>query len=172
MRVEIADRTVPLAENRNVLPTLLRAAQASREIGNLLAERRRAGRLSVCPREHRRACIPVSHVRQARDPRLQSLHQHRAGGPQNAGVAEIVDVLGSAAKVHQLECCGGGAGGRESVAHVVLDRLDVVIDPLLDLLDGLGGIGGWLAHQFLGTAPHCLDQGGAGKPGSGASQMQ
>ena len=37
--------------------------------------------------------------------------------------------------MHQLQRRGRGAGGRELLADVVFDRLDVVVDARLDRLD-------------------------------------
>ena len=47
MRVEVADRAVPLAEDRDMLPALARATQARSHVGEFLAEGRRARGLAV-----------------------------------------------------------------------------------------------------------------------------
>jgi hypothetical protein len=58
---------------------------------------------------------------------------------QHARVGEVVDVLGGATEMHQLERRGIGAGVLQPLAHPVLDRLDVVVDARLDRLDLCGG---------------------------------
>jgi hypothetical protein len=50
-------------------------------------------------------------------------------------VAQIVDVLRGAAEVHELEGGFTRSRGRKLLAHVVLDRLDIMIDARLDGLD-------------------------------------
>ena len=54
---------------------------------------------------------------------------------QHARVGEVVDVLGGAAEVHQLEHGGRGAALRELLAHEIFHGLDVVVDARLDGLD-------------------------------------
>jgi hypothetical protein len=77
----------------------------------------------------------VREAAQRRDHRVDRRQQNelaRAG--QQPRVTQVVDVLGRAADVHQLEQGGRRASRGEPFAHVVLDGLHVVVDPLLDRL--------------------------------------
>ncbi len=84
----------------------------------------------------------------------QFRQQQLCAGPlQQPRVAEIVEVLGGAAKMHQFQRRRARTRLGQLLAHVVFDRLDVVIDPRLDLLDRGGGLGPGIAGQGVGACP-------------------
>jgi hypothetical protein len=67
---------------------------------------------------------------------VERAEQRVARRVQQARVTEVVDVFRGAAEVHQLERRIRGPDRSQLLAYVVLNGLDVVIDALLDRLDG------------------------------------
>ena len=105
-------------------------------------------------RRHRGVGIGVRELRQLLYARGEHRQQRAARRPQQVGVAEVIDILRSAAEVHELEGGSGGPGRSELLAYVVLDGLDVVVDAPLDALDGCRrSLIGRLC-QLLGTLAH------------------
>ena len=173
MCVEVADGAVPLAKNRHPLQSCAGAPEACRHVGEFLAQRGRARRLAVSAGQHRqgrvfagRAGQPVLYVGQCRQ------QYARARGRKQTGVAQIVDVLGGAAEVHQFEQRRRRASGREGVAHVVFHGFDIVIDAPLDRLDGRRSAAARIGHQTCGAGAHARRQWAAGKLGQGIGQLQ
>ena len=134
MRIEVAHRAVPLAENLHGAPAALRAAQARDEVGDLLAERRRARGLTVRARQHRHVGFAAREGGELRRALRERGEHAPARLAEEARVAQIVDVLGGAAEMHELEGGLARPRGRELLADVILDCLDIVVD---DRLDGL-----------------------------------
>jgi glutathione S-transferase len=148
VRVVVTDRAIPFGQDLDRLQAALRALQARADIRHLLAEGGGTGALAVGARQHRQlgmcSCQHLQKSYQRTGLRQQHIVPCRLQQPR---IAEIIEVLGGAAEVHQLERCAAGAGRRQLIAHEVLDRLDVVIDALLDRLDDGWGAGGWIARQ-------------------------
>ena len=164
--IEVADGTVPLAEDRDRRPTRPRALQPRGDVGEFLAERGGTCGLSVGAREHRQLRVLAGKRLQRRNDGIELLAEHLACAAQHARVGEVVDVLGRAAKVHELEGGGAGARGGELIAHVVLDRLDVVIGARLDRLDRGRGTRRGLFGERLGDRQHGGSEGlHSGEPG-------
>ena len=79
---------------------------------------------------------------------IEGRQQHGLTGPlQHAGIAEVVDVLRGAAEMHQLEQRRRGACCGQAIAHMVFNRFDVMVDALLDLLDGHGRLSPGLVNE-------------------------
>ena len=57
---------------------------------------------------------------------------------QQACVAQVVEIFRSAGKVHELQVGGRGAGRGQLLPDVILNRLDVMINALLDGFDSRG----------------------------------
>ncbi len=92
---------------------------------------------------------------------------------QHARVAQIVDVFGGAAEVHQLQRCFGGAGRPQLLAHVVLDSLDIVIDAgLRCCLTASAACTGGSRDQRLGALAHGRLQRCTGELRRGRRQVQ
>ena len=96
--------------------------------------------MSAC--EHRKVGIQLSESRSLVRDLTERGIEHRARLPEQAGIAYVVHVLGRAAEMGELEGRGGGSGGGELLADVVLHRFHVVIDPGLDAFDGIGRLSG------------------------------
>ena len=123
------------------------------EVRHLLAERRRRRRLAMCAREHRHRSVPPRERAKRVDQALQARQHHRlARLAQHQGPGEIVDILGSAGEVHELQRRLRLLVRPELRAQPVLDRLHVVIGLGLDLLDVLGvGFGELLGEAAQGA---------------------
>jgi len=134
--VEVADRTIPLAQNAHCREAALRAPEARHEVGELLAEGSRARRLSVRARRHGGVGVAVRERRKLHRAGLERAEERRARRVQQARVTEVVDVFRGAAEVHQLEGRIRGPDRGQLLTQVVFNSLDVVIDALLDGLDG------------------------------------
>ena len=107
-------------------------------------------------------------VRRHRGDRRQQDALARFGQHQRVG--EVVDVLGRAGEMHELELGSGGARRRELLAHEVLDRLDVVVGLALNRLDA--GEPGLIHATGEGFEARRHRRGGAGerREAAGAGQ--
>ena len=78
-------------------------------------------------REHR--CRRLA-VRQKSEPLIERIdcgNENRARGGEEARIAQIIEILGGAAEMHQFQYAFARAGGEKLLPHVVFDGLDVVI---------------------------------------------
>src|SRR5581483_4121121 len=100
------------------------------------------------------------------------LEQRGARPLQKARVAEIIDVFGGAAEVHQLECGLTGAGQRELLANVIFDCFDVVIDARLDRFHRPRAILIGLMRKAFRPRSGARRQGGSGKLRHGLREVQ
>jgi glutathione S-transferase len=131
-----SDRAVDLAGKRDRGDALARAAQAVREVRELLAQRRRRRGLAVGARKHRRVGERFRHGDERLDHAVERGQQHAvARFLEHQGVGEVVDVLGGAREVHESRDARGLGVAREALLQPVLDRLDVVVGLRLDRLD-------------------------------------
>ena len=172
MSVEVADGAVPLAEDRNVRPAPLSALQTRGEVRAFLAERRGTCALTVRAGRHRRVRVTVGELGELPDAGVERLLQQRARAGEQTRVAHVVDVLGSAGEVHQLQGRRRRAGLLERPAHVVLDRLHVVVDARFDCLHRLRGTRIVGAGEFCGTGTHRRAQRSAGQLRRRCRQVQ
>ncbi len=167
VRVVVADRAVHLGQQPHAVDALARRDQAGDDVGELLADRRRACRLAVRAREHRLPGVGLRQAAQALDHGVERGQQHLAArGPEHQRMRGVVDVLAGAGKVHEL---GGRAQlgvGRKARLEPVLDGLDVVVGDALDVLDGLrvglAEVGDQPAQQAAGVGRQRLELGQAG----------
>jgi glutathione S-transferase len=139
--VEIAHRAVHLGQQRHFADARAAALQARHHIGQFLADGGGAGGLAMGAAQHGQAGQLVRHGLQMGGDAVQRRQQHLlAGGLEHQAMAGVVDVLAGAGEVHELAVrgqLGKGAGSGELLLDPVLDRLDVVVGGLLDVLDGL-----------------------------------
>src|SRR5690242_20070182 len=119
VRVEIAHRAVPLAQDLHGAPAPLRTPQARDEVGNFLAERRWAGRLPMRARQHRQVRLAPGEGGEFCCALPERSEHSPARLAEEARVAEIVDVLRGAAEMHELEGGLARSRGRELLANVV-----------------------------------------------------
>ncbi len=161
VRVEVAHRAIPFAENRDVLPTLFATPEACDEVGDFFAERRRAGGLTVRACEHGRISVTMRQCSECRGDSLDRLRKDHARRGEKPGVTDVVDVFRRTAEVHQFECGLGCACVGKLAAYVVLDGLHVMIDGGLDGLDSFGRIRWRLVCKLGGAA---ADLGRQGRP--------
>ena len=137
MRVEIARGPAELGRERDPAQLLQLGVQPFDEDMDLLAEAGRRGGLAVGPRQHRDRLPlpgPGAELRDHGGQRgLEHLGPGLLHGKRNCGV---VDVLGGQAEVDEL-AEGLQAELVEFLLEPVLDRLDVVVGDLLDVLDAL-----------------------------------
>ena len=110
-------------------------------VGDLLAQRRRRGRLTVGARHHRQFGVGVGQFAQAGDHLVEHRQHHLiTRGLEHQRVREIVDVFRRAGKVDEF----GNAHHFGVIGQLffdpVFERLDVVIGRLFDVLD-LGCLG-------------------------------
>jgi len=152
--VVIAHGAVPFAEDRYLLPARQSALEACQYVREFFAERRRTRGLAMRPCEHRQIGMLICELPQRSADRGKLGEQGNSGALQHAGIGQIVDVLGSAAEMHEFEHGVARSSTRELLAHVVLDRLDVVIGALLDRLHGGGGRGGRRGRQLSRNVEH------------------
>ena len=137
--VVVADRAVDFPEDCDAGNALARAAQAVREIGQLLAQSGGRRRLPVGARQHRQRGVPAGKLAQRGDDPVELRQHHpvaRFGDHERVG--QVVDVLRRAGEVHELDRSLHFAVGGELGLQPVLDRLDVVVGLGLDVLDVLG----------------------------------
>ncbi|CAM2144420.1 Glutathione s-transferase protein [Paraburkholderia tropica] len=139
VRVEVADRAVHLAEQFDLLDARDCARETGGDVGDFLAERRRARGLTVRAREHRLVGLCVRERHEALMHRAQRRQDHvltRAG--EHQAVRRVVDVFRGAGEVDEL----AGALQFRLTLHrflePVLDRLHVVVRHALDVLDARG----------------------------------
>ena len=140
--VVVADRAVDLAGHldRGQLPAL--PLQPGEHVGQLLAHGGGRGRLAMRAREHRQRGVRMRHRAQGAAQPVQRRQQHLfARLPQQQRVAEVVDVLGRAGEMHELQRPRQVGVVAQAFLDPVLHRLDVVVGGGLDLLDA-GGVGG------------------------------
>ena len=76
MRVVVADRAVPLAEDLDLVEARARAAQARDDVGEFLAERGGARGLAVGARQHRQRGVFVREAAQLLDELFELGRQH------------------------------------------------------------------------------------------------
>ena len=94
MRVVIADRAVEFAQNLNIAKLLLRSVQTCNDIGQFLAERRRARGLPVRARQHRHVRVLVRHVLQLAAQVTHLREQDVAARTsQHQRIGQVVDVF-------------------------------------------------------------------------------
>ena len=171
MRIVVADRTVPLGEYRHGLETASGTLQARADVRHLLAEGGRARALAVRAGEHRQLGVRFGQRAQGCGQGAHLGQQHGAARvAQQARVAEIVDVLGSAAEVHEFERGGAGADGRQRLAHEIFHRLDVVVDTPFDGFDGRGRQRSRVLCERRGARGHVCRQGGRQQRGGLAGE--
>jgi hypothetical protein len=149
-----------------------RAAQAGHDVRELLAERGGARGLAVRAREHGEARVLVRERAQLLDELVELAGEHDASGTQHACVGEIVDVLGRAAEVHELEHGGARAGRLQLLAHEVLHGLHVVVDARLDGLHGRGRVVAGLERERRRELLHGAGQRLAQQCGHGFREIQ
>ena len=141
MRVEVADRAVDLAGDRDGREARALLGQAMHEVGDFLAQRRRRRGLAMSARHHGNGSVGMRERAQPADQRVEARQQHLvARVAQHQRVAQVVDVLGRAREVHELAPRAPGRHRVEAGLDEVLDRLHVVIGLALDALD-LRGLG-------------------------------
>ena len=156
MRVVVADRSVHLRQQRDAGNRVDRGREAHRDIGELLADRRRGRGLAMGAREHRQFGMAVREFAQQRVNAAQTALQHEAAALQHQRVRDVVDVLGRAGEVDELRRVGQCRHVLRAAPDEVFHRLDVVVGLGLDRLD-LGAvldveIGDELAQARLGLA--------------------
>ena len=137
MCIEIADRAVHLAQDDDALDGGALALQARRHIGELLADRGRCRRLSVCPRQHADRRVPLGERIEQYADGIEHRQQHGAARAfQHERIRQIIDVLGGAPEVHPFELRRASPAGLEFVADPIFHGLHVVLGARLDGLDG------------------------------------
>ena len=130
------------------------------DVGDLLAHRGRARGLAMRAAEHRHRGHRVRHRGQLVDDAVQRRQQHLfACGLQHQRMAGVVDVLAGAGEVHELARRGQFRQGLAARLEPVLDRLDVVVGGLLDVLDRLGVGLGEAQHEVAQQAARRFRQG-------------
>ncbi len=170
-----AGGAVELAQVLGALDAAQLSAQAVREDGELLAHRRRRGRLPVRAAEHRDVGVLARHVGELVGQRGRGGQPHVAHAAlHHERVRQVVDVLGRAREVHELARRGEArraeslGGGGDAALDEVLDGLDVVHRLALD-----GGELGDLVGAERGGDPAQVrdlgvgEGGGAGDDGAG-----
>ena len=117
MRVVVADRPVHLRQQRDARDRVDRGREPHRDVGELLADRRRGGGLAVGARQHRQFGMAVRELAQQRMHAAQTALQHEAAALEHQRVRDVVDVLGRAGEVDELRrvsqtparpACGAG----------------------------------------------------------------
>ncbi len=136
MRVEVADGAVEFAADLDVEELASLTLDSGSDIRELLAERRRRGRLAVCVREHREIRVAVRERLEVDDELAQRRqNDSRAGVAQHQRIREVVDVLGRAREMNEgRQIAVSVRGAVQLVAQEVLDGLDVVIGLALERL--------------------------------------
>ena len=167
MRVVVADRAVHLAEQRHGGDTLDRARKTRCDVGDFLAERRRAGGLAVRAREHRLRGVFVRELDEALVHRAQRGQDHVfAGTGEHQPVRRVVDVLRRAREVDELARALQFRLALDRFLQPVFDRLHVVIRHALDVLDARGVVRGEaldeLQQELLGRIGKARHFGEAG----------
>ena len=159
VRVVVADRAVPLGEDLHACRNApARAQSRATTLANSLPS---VVGLAVwpCVRDSiGSAACSCAKPRSFSMTFSSSADSTRARRAQHARVGEVVDVLGGAAEVHQLEHRGRGAARGELLAHEVLDRLHVVVDARFDGLDGGRRVLARLERQARGELAHGIGQ--------------
>jgi len=142
------------------------------EVGQLLTESRGTRRLPVSAGGHRGLRVPMGERGQLTGAGGENRQQRRPRLLQQARIAQVVDVLGGAAEVHQLESRGCGSCPGELFAHVVLDRLHVVVDARLDGFHGRRRRLGRRLRELLGARAHRAAQARTGELRHGRGELQ
>ena len=169
VRVVVADRAVDLAEDRHRGESRSRCrAQAGDDVGDLLAERGRATRAgracATASASSACACAIARSAAISASSRGSSTLVARLAQHQRVG--EVVDVLGGAGEVHELEppAPAPASPSRRSLDEV-LDRLDVVVGRRARSALTARGIGVGEARRPALAAPR---RPAAGRPRSSA----
>ena len=147
MRVVVAHRAVELGQQFDPGDAAARAQQARGDVGHLLAERGRTGRLAVGARKHGRIGEVVRQFAQSRDDFVEGWQQHagtRFG--QHQRMRRVVDVFRGAGEVDELRDLHHFGVVAESLLEPVLHRLDVMVRARLDRLDLVG-----IDHREVGN---------------------
>ena len=139
MGVVVADRAVDLAQQRHRRQLRPLTFETIGDIGHLLAERGRRGRLAMSPRQHGLVGVLVRQSGDGVDALVQRRQQRL--GPrlaQHQRIGQIVDVFGGTGEMDEFaDRFQFGVAG-DFFLEQILDRLHVVVGGALDVLDPLG----------------------------------
>ena len=97
--------------------------------------------------------------RQLVEARFESLEELRARGLQNPRVAQIVDVLGGTAEMHELERRLAGPCRRQLLTDVIFNSLDVVVGAGFDRFHRSGCVGIGLTRKLSRAGNHLRAEG-------------
>jgi hypothetical protein len=114
--IEVAHRAVDLAADLDLVELAALAAQAKDHVGQFLAQGGWGGGLAMGSREHRQLGMigaSAAGARRAGQQRVE-LFDHWPADDQRPG--QVVDVLGGAGEVHELQCRAPGRGARPVAA--------------------------------------------------------
>ena len=101
--VEVADRAVHLRRHHEPVDLARLTLQALAHDRKLLADRRRGRGLAVRVREHRHLRVVLRHLDDLRRHLVHRAPEDLLSVPQHQRVRHVVDVLGGAAEVDELE---------------------------------------------------------------------
>ena len=146
MGIEVADRAVHFGQQGHLRDTRHAGLQAHQHIRHFLADRGRAGRLSVGATEHGLVCIRMRHVTQFVGHGLQAGQQNlRACRFELQCMAGVVDVFAGASEMNEFKGCSEFVfqcirqrGALALGFKPVLNRFDIVVGGFFNLFDGQG----------------------------------
>ena len=139
MGVVVAGRAVGLTKDGNRPKTHQMPLKARHKHRELLAGGGGGGRLAVGARQHRHVRRGGGEAGDGVDDFAHGRREHFRPGPfQQGAVGEVVDVLGRAGEMHELDVPGQPIDGGDALLDEVLHCLHVVVGFTFQIADALG----------------------------------